>query len=307
MTGVRPLLLGLAAVLAHAPLVAQPVDDPILALVEQAIADGSPEEVATIVKFARKAKPDSLARIDELYADYQARIALAKKEQEAAEQEAVRQASMFQRWSGEGQIGASRATGNTSEIGLTAGLELVREGLQWSHSLNAQADYQRSDGDVTRERYLFAYEPRYDITERGFIFGLAQYEKNRFQGFDNRYSVSGGVGYRLIDRDGLTLLATTGPAYRRSDLTDGTVEKNFALRYSADLDWDISERLKLTEDANAFVSSENSTFVSITGLTAKLDDNLSARLAYRVEYETQPPLGADKTDTLTRFTLVYGF
>ena len=304
----RIAMLILVAGLASPGLAQEPAGrDLVLELVEEAIATGTPEEVATIVKYARRTAPDSIADIDAAYRAYQVRLAAEAERAKSAERKAIRQAGMFENWTGEGQIGASRATGNADVVGLTAGLELVRDGLQWSHSLNAQADYQRSDGDLTRERYLLAYEPRYDLTERGFLFGLAQYEKNRFQGFDSRYSVSGGVGYRIVDRDGLTLLATTGPAYRRSDLTDGTFEDSFALRYSADLDWQISDTLKLTEDANAFVQSDNSTFVSTTGLTATLDDNLSARLAYRVEYDTQPPLGADTTDTLTRFTLVYGF
>jgi len=34
---------------------------------------------------------------------------------------------------------------------------------------------------------------------------------------------------------------------------------------------------------------------------------LSTRVSYQVDYESDPPVGKVDTDTITRFTLVYGF
>ena len=48
-------------------------------------------------------------------------------------------------------------------------------------------------------------------------------------------------------------------------------------------------------------------FDIITGLEAKVSDRLTTRLSYDVEYDSNPPAGAVETDTLSRFTLVYGF
>jgi putative salt-induced outer membrane protein len=42
-------------------------------------------------------------------------------------------------------------------------------------------------------------------------------------------------------------------------------------------------------------------------LTVNLIGALSARASYHVQYETNPPLGLDQADTLTRLTLVYSF
>ncbi|MFY8048731.1 MAG: DUF481 domain-containing protein [Erythrobacter sp.] len=40
---------------------------------------------------------------------------------------------------------------------------------------------------------------------------------------------------------------------------------------------------------------------------AKVSGNLSVRLSYTIEHDTDPPLGAVKTDTLSRVTLIYDF
>ncbi|MGB3739882.1 MAG: DUF481 domain-containing protein [Pontixanthobacter sp.] len=204
-------------------------------------------------------------------------------------------------------MGAFRATGNSDNIGVTVGFEVIRKGIDWRHKLNALADYQQTDGRTTREQLLVAYEPQYSLDDSIFLYGLGQLERDRFQGFANRLSLSGGVGYRLIETDDIQLSVKGGPAYRRTNFIDGGTESRLAALAALDFDWQLAENIAFTQDANAFLQSGNSTFVSNTGLKAGLGGGLSARIAYAVEYDTNPPLDAVSVDTLTRFTLVYGF
>jgi putative salt-induced outer membrane protein len=84
-----------------------------------------------------------------------------------------------------------------------------------------------------------------------------------------------------------------------------------------DFDWAITDRLKLTQHTNAvtetggsaieIIDSQNTTLDLITGLNAKINSSLSARLSYAVEYNSNPPPGAVQTDTLSRVTLIYDF
>ena len=82
-------------------------------------------------------------------------------------------------------------------------------------------------------------------------------------------------------------------------------------------DWDITDRLKLTQDTNAvaetggsaiaIIDSRNTSVDLTTGLNAKINSSLSARLSYAIEYNSNPPPGAVQTDTLSRMTLIYDF
>ena len=45
-------------------------------------------------------------------------------------------------------------------------------------------------GVTSREHYLLAYEPNLKLDERRFIYGAAQFESDRFFGYDERYSLS---------------------------------------------------------------------------------------------------------------------
>lgn len=63
--------------------------------------------------------------------------------------------------------------------GVAASLKLKREGIDWSHRLTARADYQRLNGKTSREQFNVAYEPRWQFDEDMFVYGLAQYERDR--------------------------------------------------------------------------------------------------------------------------------
>jgi len=292
---------------------AQPVRD----MIEVAIATGDADTVKAVVNVARTTNPQDVTEIDAMFGNFQSAQAEEAAAAAAAEELAVREAGLFDNWSGEGQIGFFQSSGNTDSMGLTAQIALNREGINWEHKFRAAADFRRNNGATDREQFMAVYEPRYQINDRLFAYALGQYERDRFQGFSGRYSFSGGLGYRVIDNDALRLSVKAGPAWRKTQFVNGTSESNIAALAGLDFDWRISNRIKLTQDTNAvadaggsavaIVDSNNVTLNFVTGLEGKISDSLTARLSYTVEYDSNPPAGAVSTDTLTRFTLVYGF
>ncbi|QSB43857.1 DUF481 domain-containing protein [Tsuneonella flava] len=300
------------AVPAHAEL-PKPVRD----MIEAAIATGNKDKVAAVVEVAKKTQPDDVGEIDALnktFLDQQARLAEEKK---ARDLEAIRTAGIFKRWKGKGEFGAFRSTGNGDDTGLTGSLSLKRTGIDWDQKITARAEFQRSNGKTSRERFFASYEPNYKINKQVFAYGLLQYERDRIQGYSGRYAVSGGIGYKVIDQPNLHLSIKAGPAYRLTDYRDGTEESRLAALFGADFDWSITKRLKFTQGANAvaesgssavaIIDSSNTSISLVSGLEAKVSNRLSTRFSYTIDYNSNPPAGSVKTDTLSRFTLVYGF
>ncbi|MEM1195726.1 MAG: DUF481 domain-containing protein [Pseudomonadota bacterium] len=305
---VRTILLAGAAIsaaLAPTPALAD-IPAPVKAMIDAALATGEEEKVRTVIELAKLTNPDDAAELDAILAGFENDLAIAAAAEEAAQEEAIRTAGLFDNWSGKGELGAFLSTGNAENTGITAGLSLVREGLRWRHKLSGRADYQESDGTVTREQYLAIYEPNFKITDRLFAYALAQYERDRFQGFSARYSASGGLGYDILV-DGPTLSVKAGPAWRRTELVGGESASNLAGLAALDFDWSISDSISFTQDASALVQSGSSTFTADTGLQAAISDALSVRLSYTLEHDTDPPEGAVKTDTLSRITVIYDF
>jgi len=305
-------LLGCAATAAQAEL-----PEGARAMIDAAIASGDERKVATVIGLARSTWPEERSTIDAINDQWKITLAARRAAEAEAEQTALINAGMFDRWSGEGELGAFQSSGNTDSVGVAAALRLDREGIDWTHSIRLRADYQRQNGSTSREQFAASYEPRWQFDENIFAYGLAQYERDRIQGFSSRYSVSGGFGYRVIDNPKLKLSLKAGPAYRVTDFTDGTSADRLAGLVGLDFDWQMLDRLKLTQDVEALAETggeatlifdgANTTINLVTGLDFRVSNRLRSRLSYKVEYDSNPPAGSEGTDTLTRATLIYGF
>jgi putative salt-induced outer membrane protein len=272
----------------------------IRAMLEAAIQANDESGVDTLVKYARNGDPGSRDLVLRRATEW-------KDARSRARNERVRQASAFQLWSGRVEAGGFISTGNSDVTGLTGVADLTREGLRWRHRVMAQADFQRTAGVTSRERYVAAYQPNYKINDRGYIYGNGQYESDRFLGYFSRYSASVGAGYSVIRRNGLTLDLEVGPAFRQTDYTDRTMQGSLAARGSVELNWTLLSGLVVTQSASGYWERYNSTVRSVSAIEAKLLGPLSARLSYTLQYESEPPDGRVTTDTTSRAALVYTF
>ena len=305
-------LLGCTATAAQAEL-----PEGARAMIDAAIASGDEKKVATVIGLARSTWPEERSTIDAINDQWKITLAARRAAEAEAERTALINADMFDRWTGEGELGAFQSSGNTESVGVAAALRLDREGIDWTHSIRLRAAYQRQNGSTSREQFAASYEPRWQFDENIFAYGLAQYERDRIQGFSSRYSVSGGFGYRVIDNPKLKLSLKAGPAYRVTDFTDGTSADRLAGLVGLDFDWQMLDRLKLTQDVEALAETggeatlifdgANTTINLVTGLDFRVSNRLRSRLSYKVEYDSNPPAGSEGTDTLTRATLIYGF
>lgn len=291
--------------LALAPLLlgnADPATIPpqIRAMLDAAMASGNEAEVATIVKYASNADKDNAEAIAKVAADW-------KKARDDARKERLQQAAFLQLWSGKAELGGYISTGNSETEGISGSLDLQREGLNWRNKLKLQADYQRSLGVTTREHYLAAFEPNYKVSDRGYVYGSAQYESDRFLGYTERYSASVGAGYSVLKGKRTKLDLELGPAYRSTSFIDNGVESSIAARGSVDFAVQLTHGLSLTQNGSAYLERYNSTVTGTTALSAKLLGPLAAQFSYNFQYESMPPVGRVSTDTITRAGLSYSF
>ncbi len=290
---------------------------PVKAMIDAAIASGNKQDVLAIVKIAKATNPDDLAEIDSLTADYNAELAERAKAALREKQEA----GLFENWKGQGELGGFRSTGNTRNLGVSGGIKLVKDAVNWRLNFQARANYERNKGTTTRDQVSATIEPNYKFDKRLYAYGLAQFERDRLQGFSARYTLSGGLGYELVKTKDVRLAIKAGPAIRITDFSGGDTKSSLAALVGLDFDWKISDHLKFSQDAGgtyasdaqgftsavAVIDSDNTTFTATSALDAKLIGSLSTRLSYTIEHETNPKIGRAKTDTLSRASLVYDF
>ena len=268
---------------------------------ERLIRAATPAQLDIVAAVAKTANPNSVAEIDDLVASIKAMAA------ETRRQRLVTQ-GFFEGWGGEGQVGGFVTSGNTEQSGFNVGLVLNREGLMWNHHFNALADFQKTDGETTREAFRVSYQLDYKISDLWFAYGLLQWERDKFALLDRRFTEGLGVGYIVLNRVPFSLVVDGGVALRQTQyITPDVEESDVAGRVTAKFAWDIRPGLRFTEEAGGLFGGTTSTLYSRSALTVALAGALSARASFDVNYESEPPPGVETTDTITRFTLVYSF
>lgn len=282
----------LAATAFTFPAWADPVPPAVDAMIRAAGAD-----VDTVVKVAKTAHPNSAAEIDALAASLAA-------QREAERTERLARAGMFDAWSGSGELGVNYTTGNTKDLGVMAGIGLVKDGLRFRHKLNGLIDRRKSDGVLTSSRALAGYELNYKFNERIYAYGLGGWERNTFAGFTRRFTESAGAGYQVFKNDDMYLELTAGPAFQQTRYVDGRSEHVTTARAGLDFGWEFADDMTLTEKAAILIGSQ---WTSTTAVTVALLDALSARASFDVIHENKPLAGRRATDTASRLSLVYGF
>lgn len=269
-------------------------------MLEAAIANGNETEIATVAKIAKQTNPGSADEIQRMVGHWKDRT---KETHEAV----IREASFAELWTGRIEAGGFRSTGSTSEIGISIAANVKRTGIQWSHKLTGAIDYRRANGITSRERYFASYEPRYEFDTRGFAYGLAQFERDTTIGYDQRYTASAGIGYKLIVSKRVDLSADAGPSIRHAKYTIGAEETKLGARGSLDLAWRISPLLTFKQTASTYAESDVLTLNALSSLETKVGRRLSAALSYNIQYESETLLTDKDFNTLSRVTLTYDF
>lgn len=218
-------------------------------------------------------------------------------------------------WAGEGSFGAGFTTGNTETTDLSLGLKLARDAGIWRPSIEAFADYGETEGAETRNRIFLAGQIDRDFNDRVYGFGRLSHERDAFSGFDSRSFIGGGLGYRLLTGETTTWAVEGGPGLKLDEVRDvtapvlipGESQQSFSVIGASKFAHAFNDNVKLTNDTSALYAETSTQIGNSLAVTAGLTGALSARFSFDVRYDTDPPLGFEQTDTITRVSLVYAF
>ena len=215
-------------------------------------------------------------------------------------------------WSGEASLAGGKTTGNTDTEDLGLGLKVAKETDKWRHKVDALVDYGKNDGFKNKQRFALGYQIDRDISERAYVYGNADYFNDDFGAFEDGYFVGTGLGYKMILPDPIGWNLEGGAGYRSQNPRgldalgfDLDRTNEFALRGASDFDYAINDNVSLYNDTEILWSKSDTYIWNEIGLSAQLMGNLAARISYRVDHHTDVPLGTEKTDTATRFGVVY--
>lgn len=224
-------------------------------------------------------------------------------------------------WSGEGSLSAGTTTGNTETTDIGLGLDVAREFDVWTIGFQASADYGETDGLETRNRIFLGTNLDRQINDRLFGFGQLTYERDEFSGFESRAFIGGGLGYEILNGEATQWTVRGGPGLKIDEIEevlDTTVvpatvimpamtEESFGATAQSNFAHTFNENVSFTNDTSVVYADTSTQIGNITALTASLTNALSARISFEVRHDTDPVVGFEDTDTISRVSLVYGF
>ncbi|MBX9662310.1 DUF481 domain-containing protein [Novosphingobium sp.] len=211
------------------------------------------------------------------------------------------------KWSGEGELGAFVSTGSAPGSGFVGRLTVIAERGRWRVATSGRIDYQKNSDAVARNQIRLTLEPNYKFDNHGYVFGLGQYERDRFQGFTDRYSLSAGLGYNLLEGDDRKLSIKAGPAMRVTQPVEGPREQTLSAVALADLKVRLTPTLNYSQEVSTYFDAVRRTYYTLAALDSRLSSKLKARLSYTLQHESGSGVARTLTDTTSRLTLLYGF
>ena len=211
--------------------------------------------------------------------------------------------------SGEINVGGSISSGNADIYRVDTEVKARFKAGRLEDNYRLQLEFADNNGTTTAQRILGTAESRLDIRDGLFVYGFLEYDDDRFSGFKYEIESSVGAGYKVIETPNMRLLAQTGIGYRLGSITDPTPNENeLILRASADFEWDLSNTFRITNVSTITTDKERNIMENTVEVSSKIFASLSSRLSFNVRYNSDPPLRLTrKTDTLTKFSLVYDF
>ncbi len=224
-------------------------------------------------------------------------------------------------WSGSLAAGYVATSGNSDTSTANVQGELFLDQGRWHHSALATGLGSSANNDSTAEAYKAQLKSKFDLNDTLYLYGLAEYNKDRFSAYDHQIFESAGLGWRVYRSTTQELNLEAGVGATQSKLaqlagcgvdpqclTSGERDAGgFVGRLGADYHWHLSETALFRQKLSSTIGSDNKYLESVTELQATLVGNLALVLGYLVKYNTDVPAEVDDTDTQTSVSLNYTF
>ena len=194
----------------------------------------------------------------------------------------------------------------TGHSGNNTKAKAINQTANWKHTFIAEATKSSDNGMVTSQRSFLSGKSDYKLGIKSYVFGLLEYEDDRFSGFDYQASLIAGYGHKLLTGDSLSWDAEIGAGSKRSELNSG--EKNDAgiLYAGTELNWKISKSASFNEKLTV-EDGDATTTKSVSALKTKINSKLASKITYTLKHVSEVPAGIEKTDRELAITLVYSF
>ncbi|MEM7672384.1 MAG: DUF481 domain-containing protein [Verrucomicrobiota bacterium] len=219
-------------------------------------------------------------------------------------------AALQRNWEYRAALDVTGSSGNTEKSSARISLEAELVGPDDRLKLSAQHESGENDGETTaRETKVGARYTNF-VSEKWGWFTRVSFENDKFEDLDLRVLGSGGISYRVFDKEHHYLATSAGLAYQYSDFSTGESEDLIGLDLGLIHHYEF-ENLVVTETEISYIPSfedpadfrlEHSSWVQVP---ISGGGQWNIRAGIENTYVSEPEPGVDELDTLYFTSLVF--
>jgi putative salt-induced outer membrane protein YdiY len=206
---------------------------------------------------------------------------------------------------------AKDSAGNTNEQDLALDLKMsarrgsVRQSLIAAYNTQTQRDVKTSDARKVGYKY------DYFVSEKWYLNGLLNWERNVFQDLESRRLFGGGIGYQFFDTDLIRLAVDGGLGYMTEQYSSDEDRKALVFREGTDFTYRINAFGLQFFHRNTYLLMfdrlDDWRIQSETGFNLPVVGRLNAQTKLKFDYMNIPADGAHAMDRTWLFGLNYSW
>ena len=207
--------------------------------------------------------------------------------------------------------GLTYTRGNTNKDSSYFDGEFSARTTNNRYTAGGELNSTRDKGVRTENNALGFLKYDHFLSERLFLYGNGQFEKDKFQDLDLRSVYGLGSGYQFIETPIENLYFEAGINYVTEDYMS-LPDKNYtsgrwAVSYDKFFYNKIFQFFHFHEGLGSFEEADDMFIKSKTGIRIPIFTNLNASLQYNFDWDNTPSPGRKKSDRALMFTLGYFF
>jgi putative salt-induced outer membrane protein len=223
---------------------------------------------------------------------------------------------VVQGWRGSFALSASATSGNTDAGKISGAGRLTYGAGDWNHLIGFAVGYGEANGQKSEEKVFGTYEGSRYFTPQWYGFGLARYQYDGFLTDTTGAAIAGdktdaflgfGAGYRVVNQDDKAWRVQAGPGVRYVENSAGVDTTEVGFIASSRYFYSFNDTMSFTMDTDILGSDANTIVSNDAGINFKMSNNLSTRVSYRTDYNTDPGAGLKSSDNTLGVSFVIGF
>lgn len=194
-------------------------------------------------------------------------------------------------WQGSADLGFTLTDGNSETTSLSVGGELDYRLTRQRWAFTGSYVRATTDGEETANKGDSELMYEYFPTPRFFFFGKGAAGFNAPAGLDLRLAPGAGVGYRVVNRERLTVSVETGGEWTRDQFEDGTSDEAVRVSAAQSASWDVSETTSVVQAVSYRPEAAALDDFLLDGrisVVTRIVEGLGLKVTFRDQFDSEP-------------------